>query len=183
MNAPPLAIAVLVLGLLTPAWSAPASTVPMPDKGNTLIVPAASPLHLHGFNKDGWAQFDGSLVISGTYYYGNDLYGEGEGGAATLTIFPDRATRSLLPRFRRPVTDVGWVIENADAFAAAVVPGDKLAILRKGGTLVVTGKIGIRVDHVTAWTACGNANFTARFVAVTSPPRKFAAPALDAPDC
>jgi hypothetical protein len=178
--------AALLFGFLTPVWAAPARTIPFPDGGGAaLVIPAASPLHLHGFNKDGWAQLDGTVTLSGVYHIGRDVYGQGDGGDDTLMLvfMPDRATKALLPHFNLPLSDIGWTIENADAFAAAILSKDQLAAVRKGSALRVSGKISIKVDQVTAWAICQNANFKARFVAVATPAQKFAAPAPDAPDC
>ena len=175
--------AALLFGLLTPVWAAPARTIPFPDGGGAaLVIPAASPLHLHGFNKDGWAQLDGTVTLSGVYHLGKDIYGQGD-DQLVMVFFPDRAAKALLPHFNLTLSDIGWTIENADAFAAAVLSKDQLAAVRKGSTPRISGKISIKVDQVTAWAICQNANFKARFVAVATPAQKFAAPAPDAPDC
>ena len=100
----------LILALVPVLISAaPAKQIiPLPDNdagGEALIVPADSPVHFRGWNKYGYAQFDGRFVLTGTFMYGcgeGDCEGAGpyKESELTLAVVPDAELAARLPNWK-----------------------------------------------------------------------------------
>ena len=133
-------------------------------KGPDLIIPAASPLTIKSAGPYTDAEFDGKVVVSGTYYYGRDKqYPNGE---FDLTFVPSSEAYAVLPYFKgyRHLEEI--VISNRDDFIRTVIPQDKLAALRKKHWCYVTGKIVIWADHFSVSVECDSPNDAMRFLSI-----------------
>ena len=176
------ALALGVLFLAQPLAAAPGEKViALPDNADTIVIPAASTLHLRGVTKDYTVNFDGPVEISGTYYYGADVYDDG--GSSTdpvLYLVLDKASLARLPRFGTRGQPGELYLTNEKDFAKAVIPPDDMkAALRRGGKYAA-GKADIWVDKFQASIECDAPNFTAHFLSVAHAPLRVAL--ANAPD-
>jgi hypothetical protein len=177
------AVALLLLSA-SPGFSGSSRTVVLPEKVDMLILPAASALTFKAFKPGGAvaAQFTGSVIVSGTYYYG-DVFESGSSDDPALFIVPDRTTMARLPRFKREDAPSLISLANAAAFAKGVLSPAVIAALKNGKTEFVTGKISVHADQFEAGVACHDPYISARFVSVEGAAAPFKAAALDQPDC
>ncbi|HEY5337229.1 MAG TPA: hypothetical protein VIJ85_03425 [Rhizomicrobium sp.] len=180
MRAFGLMLAGIVL-LALPATAALASqTIALPDKSDTIIMPSGSPLHFHAFNTENGATFDGPVMISGTYYYGNNPIDDGEPLERALYFMPDKASAARLPRFGDHGQPTSIFVENSTAFAKAVIPATTLAQFKRNSAKYVSGEADIWVDHFEVSIECDTPSFTAHFLSVAHPPQRLAM--ADMPD-
>ena len=121
-------------------------------KGPNLIIPSASPLTLKSTGPYADAEFDGRVIVNGTYYYGRDK--KFPNSDFHLTFIPSKASYAVLPYFKgyRHLEEIE--ISNRDDFIKAVIPDDKIAALRIKRWGYATGKIAIWADHFTASVEC-----------------------------
>jgi hypothetical protein len=171
--------------LLTGVWLAPpafadaAKTVAFPDKADSVVVPANSPLHLNAFDQQGSdaASFDGKMLLSGKFYLSNNM---------DLMLEPDRVTLSQLPHLKHH----GWgeafkiQLSNGAAFGHAALTAAALAdAKKKGDDEYASGKVGIWADHFHLRLACGEAMIDANYVSVATPPGTIATATYEGGDC
>ena len=162
----------MVLGALLFAQSAEAGgrVIALPDRADTIILPASSSLHFRAITKDNTVTFDGPVEVSGTYYYGDNVYDDG-----TATVVPllylvlDKVSLARLPRFGTRGQPGELYFTNQNDLARAIVPpADAKAAMRKGGKYA-SGKADIWVDRFQAGIECDAPNFTAHFLSVAHP--------------
>jgi hypothetical protein len=152
----------------------------MPDKADTIVMPAQSSLHFHAFTTENGATFDGPVELTGTYYYGAAVIDDGGTGEHSLYFRLDKTSLARLPHFQTRGQPNEIFVTNADAFAKAVIPADQRATaLRKGGKYA-TGKADIWVDKFEAGIECDAPYFNAYFLSVDRPPLRVAL--ADMPD-
>jgi hypothetical protein len=171
-------IGAMVLGVLLFVQPVGAATgeriIQMPADVDTLIVPANSILRFRSVTTDHTAIFDGPVELSGTYYYGDNVYNDGAGINPALYFVPDKASLARLPRFGHRGQPSEIYLKNQNDFVKAVIaPADAKAALRKGGKYA-SGKADIWVDHFQAGIECDAPNFTAHFLSVAHPPLRVA---------
>ncbi len=143
-------------------------------------MPPGNVLRFRAFDKEGTAEFDGAVLLSGTYYYGDNQFNDGGDIDLTLYFVPDRSTAARLPHFKERGAPTAIYLSNAEAFAKSAIPKEKLARLNKKGTQYVSGKIDIWVDRFEAGIECDAPFFNARFQSVAGPPLRVAL--ADLPD-
>lgn len=168
-------VALTALLLLTaPGAAAPARYAPH-GSGNVIVVPEASPLVFRGFNSEGVASFDGSVTLSGTYYYGDNPDGVDDSVVPTVEFRPDEASVRLLPYFDRREGQDEIELTNTDAFARAVVPARERRRILKKGEPAVRGHATIVIAHYTAAIECDGTAYRAQFVSIVRPKKLRAA--------
>jgi hypothetical protein len=162
-----LSVAIL---LAQPVLAAPAGIV-LPDKADTIIVPAGSPLKFSKFDAENQAVFTGNLTLSGTFYYGDNEYNDGNTVDLTLYFVPDAATVAHLPYLKTRGKAENIVVTDGAKFGAAVLTKAQAATLSKKGAPFpyATGHATLTVDHFTAGVVCDVSSFSARFVSVGKP--------------
>jgi len=159
--------------------AAPAEQViPFPDKdavGEALIIPANSPVHFRGWGKNGYAQFEGRFVLTGTFMYGCEADCEGSGPLKDsdlyLTVVPDPKLKARLPNWKIRHNDMMILITRSKALTPSLGTALDRSKLRAGKLPYISGRISIVVDHFETGLECDSANFGARFVAVAKPPK------------
>jgi hypothetical protein len=173
--------AMLLAGLLlaSPVLADTAKIIAFPDKADSIVVPAGSPLHLHAFDPQGndAASFDGKMLLSGKFYLSNNL---------DLMLEPDRATLARLPHLKHHGWGEAFKIElsSSAAFAHVALPPAALAaIKKKGDDEYASGKIGIWADRFRLRLACDEVMIDANFVSVASPPGNVAGATYEGGDC
>lgn len=169
-----LAAATAFLLLAQPVLAKPTS-IALPDKADTVIVPDGSPLKFSKFGPDG-AIFTGRLTLTGAFFYGDNEYNDGPTVDLTLYFQPDAASIALLPSLKSRGPARSLVLTNAAPFAKAVLSKQQLAALQKKGAPYTTGHTSVVVDTVEAGVVCDAASFTARFVALAKPGTAHTAP-------
>src|SRR4030095_16057270 len=105
-----------------------------------IVIPAGSPLRLISSsspNRDIQAAFRGRFTLSGSYKV------EGYGEEASLTFWPDRKSRDMLPHWQDRDVPEEMDISHAWAFAQAVLPPDQLQKLKTGKLASVRGRVTI----------------------------------------
>jgi hypothetical protein len=142
-----------------------------PPDEEAIVIPASSPLKLASFPRDfeSNASFTGEVTLSAAYEAGG--YGDG----AFVTLWPDKKSRSALPYWRLRGGPQELELTNDWDFIKAVVPRDKLALLKSGKLETVRGHVTIVADQYETSIECDVANFSVRFVAVVSKPVQIAA--------
>jgi hypothetical protein len=169
----------LILALVPVLISAaPAKQIiPLPDNdagGEALIVPADSPVHFRGWNKYGYAQFDGRFVLTGTFMYGcgeGDCEGAGpyKESELTLAVVPDAELAARLPNWKIRHNDMMILISRWRPVEHSLATVAERRMLLSGKTAYISGRISIDVDHFETGIECDSANFGARFVAIAKP--------------
>jgi hypothetical protein len=170
------AMALGILLLVQPAGAASGRRViALPNSVDTVIIPESSTLHFRSLTTDNTVKFDGPIEVSGTYYYGENVYDDGSPTAAPMLYFVlDKASLARLPRFgtRGQPGELYFTNEN-DLTKAIVPPADAKAAAHKGAKYA-SGKADIWVDHFEAGIECDAPNFTAHFLSVAHPPMRVA---------
>jgi hypothetical protein len=156
-----------------------AKLIPLPDKADTIVLPAGSTLHLHGFDTEGTATFDGAIELSGTYYFGDNPLDDGT-TERTLNLFPDAATKARIPHYKEHgIPDAIW-IDGADGFAKAVLTPAQIAALHKKGAKNASGHIDMMTDKFQMGIECDVPTMSAHFLSVVQRPLRVAS--KDQPD-
>jgi hypothetical protein len=128
-----------------------------------IVIPARSPLRLVSSlspNSDLQAAFRGRFTLSGLYKV------EGFGEQSSLTIWPDRKSRDMLPHWQDRDVPEEMDISHAWAFAQAVIPKDELQKLKTGKLSSVRGHVTIIADQYETSIDCDVVSASARFVSV-----------------
>ncbi len=169
-----LVASVLAALLAVSSAGAAPTRVALPGFDESVVIPDGSPLAFQSFDKDSiTVRFTGSIRLSGTYYYGSNVYEDATSDKAVY-FKPNRASLERLPSFRQHGRPDDIFVTNPEAFRRAVVQsGDPPP--RKSAPYA-TGHITIVVDRFEASIECDAPNFSARFVSVVKPaPVRFAA--------
>jgi len=142
--------------------------ITLPSGADTLIVPADSPVRFKDFgsNEDEVAELSGKVLVTGTYYLGDNQYNDGPDYDLTLYLVPDPAIAARLPYYKRRGRAPVIYVTNAKAFADAVMSKTALTNLMKDRKRVATGHIALWVDQFTSDLECDSPNDAARFVAL-----------------
>jgi len=162
--------------LLGSAVSGP-TVIPHPEaKGEALIVPADSPVHFRGWDKYGYAQFDGRFVLTGTFVYGcggncADYEGPITEGDLQVRVAPDPAVAARLPNWKIRHSDMVILITRATDLVRMFATPRQHAALRAGKIKDLRGRLSIVVDHFRAGIECDAPSFDARFVRVVKAPK------------
>lgn len=128
-----------------------------------IVIPAGSSLRLASSlsrTTDIQAAFRGRFTLSGIYKV------EGYGKLTSLTMWPDRKSRNLLPHWEDRQVPEEMDISNAWAFARAVLPEDRLQKLRTGKLSSARGRVTIIADRYETSIDCDVVSASARFVSV-----------------
>ena len=169
------AIASLLSIVLIGAASAATSTViPFPRaSGEALIVPASSPVHFTGFNKQGYGHFRGRFLLTGTFVYGCDIECEPPLRADQLyvEIIPDRSVIGILPHFKLRGGDMQIFLQYGDRLANRILTQAERTALLDGKRSDVRRRVAIYVEDFEAGIECDGPFFSARFVALAEPPK------------
>jgi hypothetical protein len=137
------------------------------EKGNAIVVPRGSPLHVAGIRReDDMFAFDGRFTISGTYYYGWVDPEEPNGATLTVTIAPDKTSLAKLPYWAGRSRPTSIEIRNIPAFVSAVVSPDTVKKIADHKSTSVKGHIVIVADKYEASIVCDGTYYTAEFVSV-----------------
>ncbi len=157
--------------LAQPALAAPPAGIALPDKADTVMVPDGSPLKFSKFDAENQAVFTGNLTLSGTFYYGDNEYNDGNTVDLTLYFAPDAATVAHLPYLKTRGKAESIVVTDGAKFGAAVLTKAQAATLSKKGAPFpyATGHAILTVDRFTAGVVCDVSSFSARFVSVGKP--------------
>jgi hypothetical protein len=173
-----LARALLVpLALLIGSAGPAPKIIPHPEaQGEALIVPADSPVHFRRWDKYGYAQFDGSFVLTGTFEYGcggncADYEGPIEEADLQLRVVPDPSVAVSLPNWKIRHSDLLILVTNAKSLVRMFASPRQHAALRAGKIKDLRGRISIVVDHFRAGIECDAPSFDARFVRIVRPPK------------
>ena len=169
------AVPVIALSL---GASPAARFIPLPDKDagdDALIVPADSPVHFRGWDKYGYAEFEGRFVLTGSYMYGCEADCEGAGpfkdSDLVLTIEPDADLKARLPNWKIRHNDMMILIRRWKSLTPSLGTPAERKRLRAGKVPYLAGRISIVVDHFKTGLECDSANFEARFIAVAKSPK------------
>ncbi len=129
-----------------------------------LIIPAGSPLRYKSVSPYGDVEFEGKVVVKGTYYFGRSRANSRRD--FELTFVPSREVYAVLPYFKgyRHLEEIE--IANPDDFINAVIPPGKLVELRKKRWGFISGKIDIWIDRFTARVECDAPIDQMRFLSV-----------------
>lgn len=171
-------LALPISALLLSAAPSP-QVIPLPDKeaaGEALVIPADSPVQFRGWNKYGYAQFAGRFVLTGRFMYGcgeSDCQGDGpiKESDLTLSVVPDPALAARLPNWKIRHNDMMILISRWRPLKHSLGTAAERRLLLSGKTPYLSGRISIVVDHFETGIECDSANFGARFVEVTKPPK------------
>jgi hypothetical protein len=161
------AVIALVLLMAAPAAADPGDTIIQSEDGLDFVVPKNSPVTLN--SKGYYAEFGfaGEFTLTGTWTFGYDRSTPDDIRARFIFI-PDAASARILPHwpgaYARDLT-----FSNEEEFLAAVLPPAQLAALKASQTGVVSGRVSVRADSWHAILGCGDAYYSARFVAVRTP--------------
>lgn len=144
---------------------------PGEEYSSAIIIPAGSKLELLPFKSDmgPLAEFRGQFTLSGTYLV--DSYDP----ETSAIFFPDKKSVNSLPYWRDRSRPTEIYINNGMAFADAVLPQDKLRMVKAGTLSAVRGRVTIIADSFSTSIECDAANYSARFVSVVRPDRQIAA--------
>ena len=136
-----------------------------PDWGDPILIPAASTMRVVKLTYDGIhsAVFRGRFTLSGNYLI------EGFGEDTFVTFWPDKKTLAVLPYWQYFGGPKELYISNGSAFAEAVVPKDKLRMLKAETLAAICGRVTIIADDYGTSIECDSADFSARFVSVVKP--------------
>ena len=139
----------------------------------TLIVPANSPVSLSRFGKYGTARFNGKFLLTGKFTYGCAIDCEGPYKDAffRFDIEPDASLAARLPYYPTHKQDILLVVTSNSALLRSMLSASQRASLRSDLRSEVTGRISLLVDQLEISLDCDNANYSARFVAITKPPK------------
>lgn len=169
-------IASIPLAFLLVSASPADRLIPHPDPGTeneALIIPHDSPVKFRRWDKYGYAQFDGSFVLTGTFTYGcvADCEGPVEEEYLRVDVVPDPAMAARLPHWKVRDHDMSIVIVREKRLAKSIASPRQHAALRAGKIQYVRGRVAIAVDDFRTGIECDSANFTARFVAIAEAPK------------
>ena len=141
------------------------------EYGTAIVIPAGSKLEMLPFKSDmgPLAEFRGQFTLSGTYLV--DSYDPD----TSATFFPDKKSRNSLPYWRDRSRPTEIYINNGMAFADAVLPQDKLRMVKAGTLPAVRGRVTIIAEDFSTSIECDAASYSARFVMVVRPDRQIAA--------
>ena len=109
------------------------------------------------------------MTLSAAYEAG------GYGDDAFVTLWPDKKSRAALPYWRLRGGPDELELTNDWDFVKAVVPKDKLALLKSGKLETVRGHVTIVADDYRTSIECDVASFSVRFVSVVGKPVQIAA--------
>jgi|GEM_PF-4195644 len=164
----------LLLFLGVPALAAPPpKPIPLNDAQgrniDTIHIPPRSPVRFTEWlkGKSPVAQFEGRFVLTGTYYYGDSQQNNGAEFVGEALIVPDRNTQ--LPQLVTRIGQRAIGIDNADVFAAAVIPSSVLQSVRRKGGGYASGHVAIRVEGFTVGIACDSSSYGTHFASVYTP--------------
>jgi hypothetical protein len=155
--------------------AAPADRViPHPGGGPALVIPAGSPVHFRGFDKNGVAHFSGRFLMTGSFTYGCNVDCEEvplPRGNLDFNLVPDLELMKRLPHWQDRGDDMVIYIDRASRLESAIVSQKQLAGLLSGKDQDVRGRIAIMVDDYTADFGCDySPAYSARFVSLPKPP-------------
>ena len=166
------AVASLLFVVPAAAEAANDQVVPVPQYGEALVVPAASPVRFTGFAQPLDAAFEGRFVLTGVFTYGCEFDcddGTVRPAEFKFYIVPDAALAARFPHWTRTHNDIRVDISGAEPFLRSHLPPKQRAALINGKVPVVTGRIAIVVDHFHTSVECNTVFWSARFVAVERP--------------
>lgn len=156
----------------TPAASSPARIIVHPlYPAEAILVPSGSPVRFRGFDRFGFAYFDGQFVLPGrfTYACSSDCEGPLDERFLRFDLIPDAAVAARLPRWRGRHQDMLVVIVRSDRLLRAIVGPRQRAKLRSGKIDEVRGRIALVVDEFNTGIECDGEVYSARFIAVDRP--------------
>ena len=146
--------------------------IPLPgDPDEAVIVPRDSPVKFRGWDKYGYAEFEGRFTLSGTFTYGcwsncADDNGPVEESDLDVRIVPDPSIGERLPHWRHRKNDMLILITRSRRLAASIASPRQHAALRSGKLEHLRGQTTIVVEQFETGLECDSANFRARFVAI-----------------
>ena len=182
------ALAALLLSSLTALAASPEpKSIPYPNSTDSIVVPANSPVHYSGTKDEAGALiFQGRLLLTGTFYYGdNDFNDSGDDNPSRYKfepqayIIPDKDVAERLPRFSIRNGRQVLFIQNPVAFAKAVVSDAQARRVRCRRCGDVTGHIAIWADQFSAGIECDAPSYGVRFLSVYKPARHAMKPRPD----
>jgi hypothetical protein len=160
-------LASFLAALLTAQTAGAAAThVALPSIQESIVIPDGSTLAFKSFDKAAiTVHFAGQVQLSGTYYFGNNVYEDASSGQAAY-FKPDPASMARLPYFKERGRPDDIFLSNPAAFQRAVV---RHGTVPRKSTPYATGHITIIVDRFEASIECDAPSFPARFVSVVKP--------------
>ena len=164
-------IALLSLALLSAAPAAKPTEIEwLPGGDEAIVIPAESPVHFKGFNKDHYATFRGRFVLAGTFVYGCNVECEPPQQADwEADLIPDPAMAAALPHWKLRNGDLLIYLVDGERLAKQIVTGKERAALMAGKIPDVRRHVAIVVDDFQAGIECDSAFYSARFIAVATP--------------
>jgi hypothetical protein len=145
------------------------TTIPYPGTTDRISVPSDSVVRFSGFKNDAgdqFAGFQGRLLLTGTYYYGDAEFNDGNSFDAEASIRPDPAVLARLPHFVIRRGESRIYLRNPDDFAKAVIPKPTLTRANRKTGAYITGRVAVWVDDFAASIVCDGANYTVRFLSI-----------------
>ena len=140
------------------------------------MIPGNSPVRFRGWDKYGYAEFEGRFVLTGTFTYGcwsgcADYDGPVEEADLDVRIVPDPQLAARLPHWKDRNNDMLILIKRGDALATSIASPRQQAALRAGKVEYIRGRTAIVVDDFRTGIECDSAGFRARFVAISKAPK------------
>src|SRR5215469_11856922 len=132
----PSRLALVPLAFLVVSASPGPVIIPLPRyPDEAVIIPANSPVKFHGWDKYGYAEFDGRFTLSGTFTYGcwsdcSDYNGPVEESDLDVRIVPDPSIAARLPRWRHRKNDMLILITQSRPLRASIASQRQHAALR-----------------------------------------------------
>ncbi len=162
-----------------PALAAPdgPAEIPFPGSNDTIVVPANSPVKYSGLNGEREATFEGRVLLTGTYFYGDHPFNDSGDQDARKYEFSPQAyivvddEIAAMPHFskRHGREKFTIFIANPSVFAKSVVPKINAERVRCRNCQASTGRVSIWVDEFRAEIACDQAVYSARFESIAKP--------------
>jgi hypothetical protein len=164
-------LAALLLFVPAASDAAGERAFPEPQYGETLVVPATSPVRFKAFRQPLDAAFTGQFVLTGVFTYGCEFDCEGPVRPADLMLYfiPDPSLAARFPHWTKTHNDVRVAISGAEPFLRRAITSKQRAALASGKLPLVTGRAGILITDFHTSVECGTVFWTARFVAVARP--------------
>lgn len=163
----------LALGALAiAAASPPAAEYPLADvEGETLVIPAASPVKFTGFEEH-VSRYKGQFTLTGTLVYRCDVDCDVPIDPRNFVIFviPDPAQAQSLPYWKTRRSEIHVYFENDEALAKSVISTAERKSLLSGKTADIRKRVALTVDDFILGIDCDSASYRARFVALAKPP-------------
>ena len=153
-----------------------ATTIPVNGGSDKIVVPANSLVEFASVSKEDYAaKFNGRFVLSGTYYYGDELPADDPDVDLEIDFVPDADIAAKLPYFQNYGRPKAIAFDNSAEIVKAIVPAEAIAKLNKKGAPFLRGRIAIIVDGYRADIVCDAPIFTVHFISVYKAPTRVAA--------